>query len=363
MKTNLYLSILAFFVFSFFNLSVSNAQNLIDMQAWQVGQGSVGGFSANGQSSENIREWGIGPNGKLAILWKGQPEGFAHDDGGFTHTFFNINHANMYRYAIWLKKTNSNDGVSYFGTDNVSNLNGQSQDNPYFWSGDLPELNKWYLLVAYVHGSGDASTTHYGGIYDGVTGTRVADVTDFKFATSTTTTTIRSYLFYDANVNDKQFFYAPRVDVVNGSEPSIESLLNIKSLNAEQGYFAGSVGIKTQDPGAYDLAVNGKIRSREIKVETANWPDYVFADNYQIPSLAELEKYIKANKHLPGIPSATEVEKNGIELGEMNKLLLKKIEELSIILIQKDKKMLAESERLKKVEEKLEILVHQLSKK
>jgi hypothetical protein len=351
MKTKFYLSILALLLF---NIFIVNAQNLIDLQAWQVGQGSIGPFEKNGQASENTREWGIGPNGKLAVLWKGQPEGAGNDDGGFNHSYFAINHANMYRYSIWLKKLNSTDGISFFGTDNVSTLTGENQPNPYFWSGDLPELNKWYLLVAYVHGSGDASTTHYGGIYDGVTGIKVTGtgIGDFKFATNTTHSIIRSYLYYDANVNDKQFFYAPRVDVVNGSEPSIESLLNIKNLNTEQGYFAGSVGIKTQTPGAYDLAVNGKIRAQEIKVETANWPDYVFADTYQVPSIAEVEKYIKTNNHLPGVPTATEVEKNGMELGEMLKLQQKKIEELTLYIIGLNKKNIEQEARLKKLETK-----------
>ncbi|TKC04715.1 hypothetical protein FA048_18685 [Pedobacter polaris] len=93
-----------------------------------------------------------------------------------------------------------------------------------------------------------------------------------------------------------------------------------------------NVGIGTATPNE-KLSVNGKIRAHEIKVETANWPDYVFEDDYKIASLTELEKYIKENKHLPEMPSAKVVEANGVELGEMNKLLLKKVEELTLHLI------------------------------
>ena len=100
----------------------------------------------------------------------------------------------------------------------------------------------------------------------------------------------------------------------------------------------GNIGIGTVTPKE-KLSVRGKIRAEEIKVETANWPDYVFNANHQFFSLRELENYIKLHKHLPEIPSAAEAEKNGIALGEMNKMLLKKIEELTLYLIEKDKEI------------------------
>jgi hypothetical protein len=100
----------------------------------------------------------------------------------------------------------------------------------------------------------------------------------------------------------------------------------------------GNVGIGTTTPSER-LSVNGNIRAKEVKVETANWPDYVFAKEYKLPTLQETEKHIKEKGHLPGIPSAAEVEKNGIELGDMNKKLLQKIEELTLYLIEKDKEM------------------------
>ncbi|MEQ9404096.1 MAG: hypothetical protein RIM99_10945 [Cyclobacteriaceae bacterium] len=83
--------------------------------------------------------------------------------------------------------------------------------------------------------------------------------------------------------------------------------------------------------------VDGTIRSKEVKVEASPWPDYVFTDNYNLPSLEEIEKFIKSNNHLPEVPSATDVEENGIALGEMNALLLKKIEELTLYLIEVNK--------------------------
>ena len=138
----------------------------------------------------------------------------------------------MYRFAVWLKKTNSTDGLSYLGLSasgaNVTYLNGTSEANPYFWYGDLPELDKWFLVVGFVHGKADPSTTTYGGIYDGITGEKYSILQDFKFGSSTTTVRNRSYSYYNGNTNDRQYYYAPRIDEVNGNEPSITELLAIQ---------------------------------------------------------------------------------------------------------------------------------------
>lgn len=117
----------------------------------------------------------------------------------------------------------------------------------------------------------------------------------------------------------------------------------------------GNVGIGTATP-AEKLSVNGKIRAREIKVETANWPDYVFLPSYKIPTLPEIEKYTQENGHLPGIPSAKEVAQNGVELGDMNKKLLQKIEELTLHLIEKDKQITSIEQLNEKYEERLKKL-------
>lgn len=100
----------------------------------------------------------------------------------------------------------------------------------------------------------------------------------------------------------------------------------------------GNVGIGITNPGE-KLAVNGKIKAKEIRVSMEGWPDYVFEDDYNVGTLEELESYIKANKHLPDVPAAKAVSEDGIELGEMNKLLLKKIEELTLHMISQQKEI------------------------
>ncbi|WP_276090965.1 hypothetical protein [Pedobacter sp. JY14-1] len=117
----------------------------------------------------------------------------------------------------------------------------------------------------------------------------------------------------------------------------------------------GNLGIGTTVP-TEKLSVKGKIRAQEVKVELANWPDYVFTKAYKLPSLAETETHIKEKGHLPGIPSAAEVKENGVELGEMNKKLLQKIEELTLHLIEQKKRvdlLVRENEQQKEDIEKL----------
>lgn len=96
----------------------------------------------------------------------------------------------------------------------------------------------------------------------------------------------------------------------------------------------GTLGIGTTTPdAAYKLSVNGKIRAKEIKVDTG-WADEVFDESYSLMPLSELEARIKQQKHLPGIPSAAEVEAEGVSLGAMQSKLLQKIEELTLYLIE-----------------------------
>jgi hypothetical protein len=97
---------------------------------------------------------------------------------------------------------------------------------------------------------------------------------------------------------------------------------------------AGNVGIGTTNPGTSKLAVEGTIAARRVKVTSSNpWPDYVFHDEYQLPALSALEAFIAKNKHLPDMPTADQV-KDGVDLGEVNRLLVQKVEELTLYLIE-----------------------------
>lgn len=107
----------------------------------------------------------------------------------------------------------------------------------------------------------------------------------------------------------------------------------------EQGGVGIGVNAGSSIPDGYLLAVDGKVISEEVKVQlSGNWPDYVFDKKYNLLSLDDLKKFIAVNKHLPNIPAAAEVEKNGIELGDMQKKMMEKIEELTLYIIQLEEK-------------------------
>lgn len=104
-------------------------------------------------------------------------------------------------------------------------------------------------------------------------------------------------------------------------------------------YFNGNVTIGTTNGNGYKLAVDGTAIATSMTVKAfANWPDYVFTKDYRLPSLSEVKTYIDQNHRLPDMPSAQQVTKNGIDLGEMDRVLSKKVEELTLYLLEKDKK-------------------------
>lgn len=102
-----------------------------------------------------------------------------------------------------------------------------------------------------------------------------------------------------------------------------------------------------------DLSVNGLLRCKEIKVEATGWADFVFSKEYNLPTLQNVEKYIMLNKTLPGIPSEKEVKENGVDLGEMQVKMLQKIEELTLYIIEQDKKITEQNNKILELEKRL----------
>jgi hypothetical protein len=123
-------------------------------------------------------------------------------------------------------------------------------------------------------------------------------------------------------------------------------------------FFDGTVAIGTEDyvPAGYAFAIHGKtIASDEVIIKLRNaWPDYVFGKEYKLLGLSDVETFLKTNNHLPEIPSAEEITKNGVPIAEMNSLLLKKVEELTLYLIEQNKKIESQQTKIDELEKKID---------
>ncbi|MCR9252376.1 MAG: hypothetical protein NXI20_18270 [bacterium] len=147
--------------------------------------------------------------------------------------------------------------------------------------------------------------------------------------------------------------HSERLRVEHDGALSTTNYLEVE--NTGKSYMKGSLAISgTNVPSGYKLSVDGKAILEEVNVELSQaWPDYVFESGYDLKPLEEVQEYIAINKRLPNIPSAQEVEKNGILLGQMNSKLLEKIEELTLYTIDLNQQNIELKEQLETVMLKL----------
>ncbi|WP_299884403.1 DUF6443 domain-containing protein [uncultured Lacinutrix sp.] len=205
------------------NMSLANAQNELTYD-WEAGNYTSSFFTRTGSNSENKIITGTTPFGDTDLLWECHNQddntvSTLKPDGGWNTNFFTIDKTLGYRYTIWVKRTSSlTDGAAYHGTSYVSNLNGVEQSNPYFWAGNLPQLDTWYLLVGIIHPYNyTGNDTGASGVYD-IQGNKVLDGTEFKWNANATVSRFRNYLYATEDINVKQYFYKPLLQRLDGGE-------------------------------------------------------------------------------------------------------------------------------------------------
>ncbi len=213
---------------------------LLDYSVWQDGQsGSVTGFDQSGDSIENNRLFGNDPWGNITVVWESKNTDTssvypAAADGGWNTPLIPIDNTKLYRFSVWVNRIVTGDGQFYLGcrgngtTNGVVTLaNGTTTTNPYFWIGS-PEEGVWTLIVGHVYPHSYSGTTNHpeSGLYT-VNNGRIGYITsDFKWLPQTTETIHRSYLYYSTDTLTMQRWVFPRLDVIDGTEPSINQLLN-----------------------------------------------------------------------------------------------------------------------------------------
>lgn len=233
--------------------------NLIDASTWVVGssgsQGVAGGnlFNDIGDSGESSIVLGAGPDGRSVPLWRAisnDAVGGTFTDGGWGSTgMVPIDHNQVYRFAVWAKANvitpagSINAGYCYFGLDGASAAaiaTGTPDTNPYFVAAQQrQELvpGRWYLQAGFVLPSGIGTTPPsptLGGVYDGVTGQRVRSATDYKWL-STAVQAYHRVFQWDAASTNETFFCSPRLEMCDGSEPSIDQLLAMAKTSVSGG--------------------------------------------------------------------------------------------------------------------------------
>lgn len=207
---------------------------IVDYSVWKDdgSKGALSGFGNNGAASKNSRVTDVGPFGEQAVLWQANNTDTASTaDGGWNSPQFPIDNTKTYRFALWMRRKVSGNGTGYWGTHGYGSRNGLLQlpngttpnGNPYFFSSGISV--EWRLYVGFIHPHDyDGGSHPDSGVYD-TDGNKIASTINWKWLPESVTANHRAYLYYSTDVTTIQQFAYPRIDVCDGSEPSLDALL------------------------------------------------------------------------------------------------------------------------------------------
>lgn len=300
-----------------------------------------------------------------------------------------LTNSSAFTISLWFQSKGTNSSPDVYNTQYLLDLRGQyyiyigynestslSNPNSIFFatytsagekriysSNNSIQVNTWYHVVAAFE---NRTMSLY--LNGALIGTLAAEIPSATPAWSNCGNNIGK----DYSSGENRLWFNGIIDDLNIyergiSSAEIQSLYNQSSdesaewqvINSNLVSLNGNVGIGTPSP-ENKLDVNGTIRAKEIKVETG-WADFVFLPSYKLKPLIEVEKYIKTNGHLEDIPSAEQVEKEGIKVGEMQAKLLQKIEELTLYTIEQNKKLEKQNKVNALLLQKIELLENQIN--
>ena len=247
---------------------------------WHTGTGNDGKYLMMGTNAENERDVAESPFNMPDVVWKCISTANSDIDGGFEAVNIPIYNTYTYRYSIWVKQMQK-DGYITFGCDpNTMEAGTEVVSDGIFWAGDVPEINKWYLLVGYINGSEDnTGAKKDAGVWDPETGRRILNINNFKTFKYRSTDETQSYRCWQSlalGVGTEVQFWGQRMDICDNSEPSISEILKqaATGVSARKVTIQGDQMFKYKDDFKGDPIPN----VIDLIVETQNIedPEYVW---------------------------------------------------------------------------------------
>ncbi len=220
------------------------ANSAINSLSWSLGSGGATGYNQNGATAENERVTGTDPFGKSSTVWETRPQGNTADDGGWNSDWFNIDNTKLYRFSVWVKRTSTTTGGTFYlglygNNDGIKRTDTSAYEgNPYWECSGTSKFDKdvGYLVVGHCYPYNTSYTGQHpeSGIYTVSGGsTKVLSINacnigaDVKWAGANVTQGIhRCYHYYCSDATTRLQLFDPRVDAIDGTEPSIAALLS-----------------------------------------------------------------------------------------------------------------------------------------
>lgn len=249
------------------NRGEAGSLNYIEWKGkWGLGNGTISGWTNNGGADENSRVMGVNPFGLQSILWKCVPNTDGNASGGFETATVKLDANYAYRYALFVY-INKWGGATYHGCRNVANLSDNAVNgNPYFWYGTALPVGKWCLMVGIIHPNSITAQSGISGVYD-MDGRKLFNGTDFKFASDGRAVGFRSYLYYTSDSAINQLFFNPTVHRLDGTEPSITDILQVKTASVVDASFKVlDDAIKTKVSQTDFTTLQGRVSTAESTI-------------------------------------------------------------------------------------------------